>query len=160
MQGFANRVHSCPCCPAHLVVHERCTTRTLFLTFSLRSRTRNQTHQRQDDNNNPLVTEFGLSEFQDYQQVTMQEMPERAPAGQMPDSVDIILLKELVGQLKVCSVCVCAPVCAECARPTRLLIVCPARFWLARVGKGAESWMALRFRSFAVCCSSAIPSKT
>lgn len=56
----------------------------------------------QDDSKNPLVTEFGLCTYDDYQQVTLQEMPERAPAGQMPDSVDLILLKDLVGNLKVC----------------------------------------------------------
>ena len=47
-----------------------------------------------------LTTEFGLSQYRDYQTVTMQEMPERAPAGQLPRSLDVIMDGDLVDLLK------------------------------------------------------------
>lgn len=69
---------------------------------SLSGRKTTSVYPKEDENKNSSITEFGLSTYNDYQQVTLQEMPERAPAGQMPNSVDVILLKELVGEIKVC----------------------------------------------------------
>eukprot|EP01138_Halocafeteria_seosinensis_P007082 gb/GECG01007242.1/.p1 GENE.gb/GECG01007242.1/~~gb/GECG01007242.1/.p1 ORF type:complete len:869 (+),score=162.56 gb/GECG01007242.1/:1-2607(+) len=53
-----------------------------------------------DANGYPLETEFGLSIYKDHQVFTIQEMPERAPLGQMPRSVDVIADNDLVDVVK------------------------------------------------------------
>ena len=56
------------------------------------------------------------------QSVTIQEMPERAPLGQMPRSVNLVLeydLVDKVGVFKCVYVCVsvCVRVCVYCQMP-------------------------------------------
>jgi DNA replication licensing factor MCM3 len=41
-----------------------------------------------DDQGNPLTTEFGLCKYKDHQSVTVQELPENAPACQLPCSTE------------------------------------------------------------------------
>eukprot|EP00088_Acartia_fossae_P042154 TRINITY_DN4416_c0_g1_i13.p1 TRINITY_DN4416_c0_g1~~TRINITY_DN4416_c0_g1_i13.p1 ORF type:complete len:800 (-),score=269.01 TRINITY_DN4416_c0_g1_i13:315-2714(-) len=54
----------------------------------------------QDEDGNLLQTEFGLCKFKDHQTVTIQEMPEKAPTGQLPRSCDVFLDNDLVDSMK------------------------------------------------------------
>ena len=47
------------------------------------------TYPSADAAGNPLETEFGLSTYRDSQTLTIQEMPEAAPLGQLPRSLDV-----------------------------------------------------------------------
>ena len=47
-----------------------------------------------------METEFGLSTYKDHQTITLQEMPERAPMGQLPRSVELVLDHDLVDRIK------------------------------------------------------------
>jgi len=53
-----------------------------------------------DRDQNPLETEFGFSEYKDHQTIVLQEMPERAPMGQLPRSVELMLDHDLVDKIK------------------------------------------------------------
>lgn len=85
-------VRSVHFCPATKKTMERrytdMTSTSAFPTSSV--------YPTKDDDGNPLETEYGLSVYKDHQTITIQEMPEKAPAGQLPRYVDIICDNDLV----------------------------------------------------------------
>ena len=53
-----------------------------------------------DADGNRLETEYGMCEYSDHQMLTLQEMPERAPPGQLPRAIDIVLEGDLCDTAK------------------------------------------------------------
>jgi DNA replication licensing factor MCM3 len=53
-----------------------------------------------DMDSNKLTTEFGLSNYADFQTIVLQEMPENSPPGQLPRSIECILTDDLVDSVK------------------------------------------------------------
>nr|CAD7611280.1 unnamed protein product [Timema genevievae] len=89
-------VHSVHYCPATKKILERrytdLTSNDAFPSSSVYPTT--------DEDGNTLETEFGLSVYKDHQTLSIQEMPEKAPAGQLPRSVDVICDNDLVDLCK------------------------------------------------------------
>ncbi|XP_005377713.1 PREDICTED: DNA replication licensing factor MCM3 [Chinchilla lanigera] len=86
-------VHYCPA--TKKTIERRYSDLTNLVAFPSSS-----VYPTKDEENNPLETEYGLSVYKDHQTVTIQEMPEKAPAGQLPRSVDVILDDDLVDKVK------------------------------------------------------------
>lgn len=53
-----------------------------------------------DEDGNPLETEFGKCWYRDSQRVTIQEMPEKSPPGQLPRSVEVLFESDLCDACK------------------------------------------------------------
>jgi DNA replication licensing factor MCM3 len=57
-------------------------------------------YPQEDAEHNPLVTEYGYCTYRDHQTISIQEMPERAPAGQLPRGVDVVMDDDMVDRVK------------------------------------------------------------
>ncbi|KAJ2947303.1 hypothetical protein O0L34_g17020 [Tuta absoluta] len=86
-------VHYCPA--TKKVMERKYTDLTSFEAFPTSA-----VYPTKDDEGNPLETEYGLSRYKDHQTLTIQEMPEKAPAGQLPRSVDVVCDDDLVDRCK------------------------------------------------------------
>ncbi|WPG98147.1 Hypothetical protein R9X50_00093300 [Acrodontium crateriforme] len=69
-------------------------------TMTMNGAASSSVYPTQDDEGNPLITEYGYCTYRDHQTISIQEMPERAPAGQLPRGVDVILDDDLVDRVK------------------------------------------------------------
>jgi DNA replication licensing factor MCM3 len=70
------------------------------LTADKTLQTQSTAFPRKDDHNNPLTTEYGFCKYKDHQTLVVQEMPEKAPTGMMPHSVEVVLEDDLVDKVK------------------------------------------------------------
>ena len=86
-------VHYCPA--TKKTIERKYTDLTSFEAFPSSA-----VYPTKDEDGNLLETEFGLSVYKDHQTFTIQEMPEKAPAGQLPRAVDIIADNDLVDRCK------------------------------------------------------------
>lgn len=86
-------VHYCPA--TKKTIERRYTDLTSFDAFPSSA-----VYPTKDEDGNLLETEYGLSSYRDHQTLTIQEMPEKAPAGQLPRAVDIICDNDLVDRCK------------------------------------------------------------
>ena len=69
-------------------------------TMTANGATTSSVYPQEDDEGNPLITEYGHCTYRDHQTISIQEMPERAPAGQLPRGVDVIMDDDLVDKVK------------------------------------------------------------
>ncbi|XP_071875597.1 minichromosome maintenance 3 [Bombus fervidus] len=79
------------CNVTHTVIERTYTDFTSFEAFP-----QSAVYPTTDEDGNPLETEFGLSTYKDHQTLTIQEMPEKAPTGQLPRSIDVVCDNDLV----------------------------------------------------------------
>lgn len=61
---------------------------------------RSNAYPTKDAEGRPLTTEYGFCQYKDVQSLVIQEMPERAPTGLLPRSVEVILEDDLVDKVK------------------------------------------------------------
>jgi DNA replication licensing factor MCM3 len=69
-------------------------------TMTMNGAASSSVYPTQDEEGNPLVTEYGYCTYRDHQTISIQEMPERAPAGQLPRGVDVIMDDDMVDRVK------------------------------------------------------------
>lgn len=86
-------VHYCPA--TSKTIERRYTDLTTYEAFPSSS-----VYPTKDEDGNLLETEYGLSVYKNHQTFSIQEMPEKAPAGQLPRTVDIIADNDLVDACK------------------------------------------------------------
>ncbi|CAM9160626.1 unnamed protein product [Chrysoparadoxa australica] len=95
-------VHYCPATGKYVERVYRDDT-TLELGLEVGGRNQHATgsmYPTKNDEGERLETEYGLCQYKDSQVVFVQEMPERAPLGQLPRSVEVVLNDDLVDLVK------------------------------------------------------------
>ncbi|KAF9985321.1 MCM DNA helicase complex subunit [Modicella reniformis] len=105
LEGIATRcglvrpkvVRSMHYCPKTEMFHQKNYVDNTMVTNEMAT---GSAYLQMDEEGNPLETEFGLSTYRDHQSISIQEMPERAPAGQLPRSIDVFLDDDLVDKIK------------------------------------------------------------
>ncbi|KAF9428281.1 MCM DNA helicase complex subunit [Entomortierella beljakovae] len=105
MEGIVTRcglvrpkvIHSVHYCPKTELFHDKKYIDGTMMTNEFPT---GASYLQMDDDGNPLETEFGMSTYRDHQSISIQEMPERAPAGQLPRSIDVLLDDDLVDKVK------------------------------------------------------------
>lgn len=60
----------------------------------------NTIYPHRDEANHALTSEFGQSEYFDFQTIHLQEMPENSPPGLLPRSIECVLSEDLVDSAK------------------------------------------------------------
>lgn len=91
-------------CPITKKFHEK-TFRDNASVSSLAMFTQNagmpgSSYPTKDEDGNPLETEFGMCWYRDSQRITIQEMPEKSPPGQLPRSVEVLIESDLCDACK------------------------------------------------------------
>uniref|UniRef100_A0A7E4UWU3 DNA replication licensing factor MCM3 n=1 Tax=Panagrellus redivivus TaxID=6233 RepID=A0A7E4UWU3_PANRE len=86
-------VHFCPATKKTL--EKKYTDATSYDSFPT-----SNAYPTEDENKNPLETEVALSQYKNHQTFSIQELPESAPAGQLPRSIDIICDDDLADRCK------------------------------------------------------------
>ncbi|KAK5950344.1 MCM DNA helicase complex subunit [Knufia fluminis] len=69
-------------------------------TMSANAPASTSVYPQQDKDGDALITEYGYCTYRDHQTISIQEMPERAPAGQLPRGVDVIMDDDMVDRVK------------------------------------------------------------
>ncbi|PIC28538.1 hypothetical protein B9Z55_020412 [Caenorhabditis nigoni] len=92
-QKLLTSVHYCPA--TNKVLEKKFADFTMLDTVVT-----NNAYPTEDENKNPLETEFGHSVYKDHQTFTIQELPESAPAGQLPRAVDCVADLDLADRVK------------------------------------------------------------
>lgn len=60
----------------------------------------NSTFPTTDAAGNPMTPDYGYMDYEDTQKLVIQELPERAPPGQLPRSITVVLDGPLVDSVK------------------------------------------------------------
>lgn len=67
---------------------------------TLRDSSRSNAIPTHDPDGHSYTFEYGLSKYKNHQTLTIQELPERSPTGQLPRSIEVILEDDLVDKVK------------------------------------------------------------
>uniref|UniRef100_A0A915DLE0 DNA replication licensing factor MCM3 n=1 Tax=Ditylenchus dipsaci TaxID=166011 RepID=A0A915DLE0_9BILA len=86
-------VHHCPATKKKM--EKKYTDLTCYDSFQS-----SNAYPKEDENKNPLETEFGLCTFKDHQMFSIQELPECAPPGHLPRNVDVVSDDDLADRCK------------------------------------------------------------